>query len=448
MSAVKAPPPEKSVALVTNGCAKILLDSEVMLGHLRQAGYVTTTDEQRADILILNTCGFIRPAREEVEQGLDRAVSLKRRFPDKRLAVTGCYVERSLDELKPSYPEVDVWMGVRDFDKIVPALEGRSYRPGRSAFLCGPASPRVLSTPGTWAYLNISEGCSHECSFCAIPRIKGPYRSRTTPSILAEARELVRRGVREINLVSQDTTYFGRDRGRRDALADLLQKLADIRGLRWIRFLYGYPEEVTPALLDAMSEPKVCRYLDLPFQHADAGVLKGMKRSFDGRRALALIERIRKKLPGVSLRTSLIVGFPGEGRREFANLREFVREARFDHLGVFAYSPEEGTASFGSGDPVPRREKLDRQQEIMALQSGISREINRRYLHTRLDVLLESAVGRRCNAWTGRARFQAPEVDGVVQVRSRRPRPGPVRAFEKVEIVGARVYDLRGIVVE
>jgi len=448
MSAVKAPPREKSVALVTFGCAKNLVDSEVMLGYLRRAGYVTTTDERRADILILNTCGFIRPAREEVEQGLNRAVSLKRRFPDKRLAVTGCYVERSLDELRPRYTEVDVWMGVRDFDKIVPALEGRSYRPGRSAFLCGPASPRVLSTPGTWAYLKISEGCSHECSFCAIPRIKGPYRSRTAPSILAEARELVRRGVREINLVSQDTTYFGRDRGRRDALADLLQKLADIRGLRWIRFLYGYPEEVTPALLDAMNEPKVCRYLDLPFQHADAGVLQGMKRSIDGRRALALIERIRKRLPGASLRTSLIVGFPGEGRQEFASLREFVREARFDHLGAFAYSPEDGTASFGSGDPVPRREKLDRLQEIMALQAGISREINKKYLHTRLDVLLEAPVGRRCDAWTGRARFQAPEVDGVVHVRSRRPHPGPVRAFEKVEIVGARVYDLRGIIVE
>ena len=173
-----------------------------------------------------------------------------------------------------------------------------------------------------------------------------------------------------------------------------------------------------------------------------------MKRSIDGRRALALVERIRKKLPGVSLRTSLIVGFPGEGRREFASLREFAREARFDHLGAFAYSPEDGTASFGSGDPVPRREKLDRLQEIMALQAGISREINKKYLHTRLDVLLEAPVGRRCDAWTGRARFQAPEVDGVVHVRSRRAHPGPVRAFEKVEIVGARVYDLRGIIVE
>ena len=436
------------MALLTFGCAKNLVDSEVMLGYLRRAGYATTTDEKRADILILNTCGFIRPAREEVEQGIDRAVSLKRRHPEKRLAVTGCYVERSLDELRPKYPEVDVWMGVRDFDNIVPALEGRRFRPGRSAFLCGPENPRLLSTPATWAYLKVSEGCSHRCSFCAIPRIKGPYRSRTTSSILTEARELVRLGVREINLVSQDTTYFGRDRGRKDALADLLIKLGDVRGLRWIRFLYGYPEEVTPALLDAMTGTRVCRYLDLPIQHADTSVLKKMRRSLDGRRALELIENIRKKLPGASLRTSLIVGFPGEGRREFAVLREFVREARFDHLGVFAYSPEPGTPVFGLGDPVPAKEKLERQQEIMALQAGISREINRSYLHTTLEVLLEAPVAGRRDAWTGRARFQAPEVDGVVRVRGRRPRPAGVRAMEKVEIVAAQVYDLRGIIVE
>ncbi len=448
MSAVKPSPPARSVALVTFGCAKNLVDSEIMLGHLRRAGYVTTTDEKQADVLILNTCGFIRPAREEVKQGIDRAVSLKRRYPGKLLAVTGCYVERCLDELKPKYPDVDVWMGVRDFDKIVPALEGRSYRPGRSAFLCGPASPRVLSTPGTWAYLKISEGCSHGCSFCAIPGIKGRYRSRTTSSIISEAGGLVRRGVREVNLVSQDTTFFGRDRGRRDALADLLRRLADVRGLRWVRFLYGYPEEVTPALLEAMSEPKVCRYLDLPFQHADSGVLRRMKRSLDGRRALALIGKIRKDLPGVSLRTSLIVGFPGEGRREFANLIEFVREARFDHLGVFAYSPEPGTAAFGLGDPVPGKVKLERLREIMDLQAGISRQINRQYLHAKLDVLIEAPVRGRCDTWNGRARFQAPEVDGVVRVRSRRPDPAAIRAIEKVEIVGARVYDLRGMIVE
>ena len=439
-------PRAETVALVTFGCAKNLVDSEVMLGHLRRAGYATTTDERRADILILNTCGFIRPAREEVEQGLARAISLKRNHPEKRLAVTGCYVERSLAELRPKYPEVDVWLGVRDFDKIVPALEGRRFRPGRAAFLCGPESPRVISTPATWAYLKVSEGCSHECSFCAIPGIKGPYRSRTSVSILAEARALASRGVREVNLISQDTTYFGRDRGRKDALADLLLKLAGIRGLRWIRFLYGYPEEVTPALLEAMTESKVCRYLDLPFQHAAGGVLKGMRRSLDGRRALKLVDDLRRRLPGVSLRTSLIVGFPGEGEREFAVLKDFVRQARFDHLGVFAYSPEPGTAAFRLGDPVPPEAKLDRQREIMGLQSGISREINRGYLGSRLDVLLERPVAGRGDAWTGRARFQAPEVDGAVHVRRRSPHPRPVRAIEKVEIAAAGIYDLRGFI--
>ena len=448
MSADKTPLSGKTAALVSFGCAKNLVDSEVMLGYLREAGYALTTDVKVADIIILNTCGFIRPAREEVESGLDRAAALKRKSPRKRLVVTGCYVERSRAELESRYPEVDVWLGVRDFDKIVPALEGRRFRPGRSAFLCGPADPRVLSTPATWAYLKISEGCSHECSFCAIPRIKGRYRSRTTSSILEEARKLAGRGVKEIDLVSQDTTYFGRDRGRREGLAGLLLKLAGVRGLRWIRFLYGYPEEVTPALLEAMAEDKVCRYLDLPFQHAAPAVVKAMRRGFEGRRALTFIESIRRRLPGVSLRTSLIVGFPGEGRREFAALKEFVREARFDHLGVFAYSPEAGTPAFALGDPVTATEKLARQQELMALQAGISRELNRRRVGVRLDVLIEAAAPGRGEGWTGRARFQAPEVDGRVLVRRRGPGLAAVRAIERVEIASAGVYDYRGFIVE
>jgi ribosomal protein S12 methylthiotransferase len=447
MSPLKASGRPKTVALITFGCAKNLVDSEVMLGHLRRAGYATTAKAERADILILNTCGFIRPAREEVERGIEDAIALKRDSEGKTLAVTGCYVERSADELRRRYPEVDVWMGVRDFDKIVPALEGRPRRLGRSAFLCSHTSPRVLSTPATWAYLKISEGCSHECSFCAIPGIKGPYRSRRVSSVLAEAAELVRRGVKEINLISQDTTYFGRDQGRKDGLADLLRRLVDVRGLRWIRFLYGYPDEVTPALLEVMSERKVCRYLDLPFQHADPQVLKPMRRGLESGRALALIEKIRRKLPGVSLRTSLIVGFPGEGRSAFERLKKFVREARFDHLGVFAYSPEAGTPAFNLGDRVPEREKLRRQAEIMALQAEISRGINAGYLHSRQEVLIESAVEGRSDAWIGRTRFQAPEVDGFVRVIGRRRSARRVRPIERVEIAATQVYDLRGMIV-
>jgi ribosomal protein S12 methylthiotransferase len=447
MSPLQASGRPKTVALITFGCAKNLVDSEVMLGHLRLAGYAVTARPERADILILNTCGFIRPAREEVERGIEDAIALKRDSTGKTLAVTGCYVERSADELRVRYPEVDVWMGVRDFDRIVPALEGRPRRPGRAAFLCSHTTPRVLSTPATWAYVKISEGCSHECSFCAIPGIKGPYRSRPVSSILTEATELVRRGVKEINLVSQDTTYFGRDRGRRDGLADLLRRLVDVRGLRWIRFLYGYPDEVTPALLEVMTERKVCRYLDLPFQHAAPQVLRPMRRGLEAGRALDLIERIRLKLPGVSLRTSLIVGFPGEGRREFDRLREFVGEARFDHLGVFVYSPEEGTPAFELGDPVPEREKLRRQREIMTLQARISRAVNARYLHSRQEVLIESAVKGPRLAWIGRTRFQAPEVDGVVRVTDPRRPARSVRPIERVEIVATQVYDLRGMIV-
>jgi ribosomal protein S12 methylthiotransferase len=419
-----------------------------MLGYFRRAGYDVVTDSNRADVLVLNTCGFIRPAREEVERGIEDAIALSRVPGERTLVVTGCYVERSMAELRQKFPEVDVWLGVRDFDKIVPAVEGRRYRHGRDAFLCGRDSPRLLSTPPSWAYLKLSEGCSHECSFCAIPAIKGPYRSRPVSSILNEASALARRGVRELNLISQDTTFFGRDRGRRDGLAVLLGKLVGVRGLRWIRFLYGYPDEITPALLEVMTEPKVCRYLDLPFQHSHPRILKTMRRGSGGRRALAFIERIRKTLPGVSLRTSLIVGFPGEGPEEFAGLVEFVREARFDHLGVFAYSTEKGTAAYKLGDPVPEEEKLRRQAEIMAFQAEISREINRRHLHSRLDVLIELPVKGRRDAWVARARFQAPEVDGLVRVSVPGGWARHVRPIERVEIVATQVYDLRGIIVE
>jgi ribosomal protein S12 methylthiotransferase len=438
----------KTVALVTFGCAKNLVDSEVMLGHLRRASFLPITDEKKADVVILNTCGFIRPAREEAERGIEAACSLKKKHGPRTLVVTGCYVEREGPELRRRYPEVDVWLGVKDYDHIVPAVEGTVYPLGRATFLCSHTSPRLLSTPATWAYLKISEGCSHRCSFCAIPLIKGPYRSRTIASILKEARGLVRRGIKEINLVSQDTTYFGRDREKRNDLVLLLRRLADVRGLRWIRLLYGYPEEVTPGLLEVMAEEKICSYLDLPFQHADRRVLKRMKRSIDHRRALSLIEKIRKKLPDVALRTSVIVGFPGERRSEFEELKRFVAEARFEHLGVFTYSPEKGTAAFRWGDPIPEEEKVERQAEVMRIQAKISREINRSRLHQRLDVLMETFVENKRGVLVGRTRFQAPEVDGVVIVRDRRQTPQPVRPIEKVEITATRVYDLHGIISE
>jgi ribosomal protein S12 methylthiotransferase len=435
------------VALITYGCAKNLVDSEVMLGYLEKAGYEISPQPGRADIIVLNTCGFIRPAREEAGKGIGNALAIKRRRPGRKVAVVGCFVEKSRAELIQKYPEVDVWLGVKDFDHIVEALEEKPFAPGGRTYLLGWETPRLFSTPPTWAYLKISEGCSHECAFCSIPSIKGPYISRSIPSIVAEAEGMAERGVKEINLVSQDTTYFGRERGSRSGLVKLLRRLVDVRGIRWIRLLYGYPEEITPGLLEVLKEDKVCPYLDIPFQHSDRRLLRLMGRSTDGTRALRLIERIRKALPEAALRTSLIVGFPGDGQKEFLALKEFVQEARFEHLGVFPYSREAGTSAFALGDPVPEKEKTRRRDEIMALQAGIAASILKTYLHRRLDVLVDPFYSAGKGRLAGRTRFQAPEVDGVVEIERDHPPAGKIRPMERVEIISTGVYDLRGIVV-
>jgi ribosomal protein S12 methylthiotransferase len=418
-----------------------------MLGYLRRAGYDISPRPDGADTIILNTCGFIRPARNEAGEGIAGALALKKERPGRKVAVVGCFVEKHRADLERRYPGVDVWLGVKDFDHIVEALEGKPYAPGKRAYLLDRETPRLLSTPSTWAYLKISEGCSHECSFCAIPSIKGPYNSRSIPSIAAEAEGLAGRGVKEINLVSQDTTYFGREKGSREGLTRLLRRLVEVRGIRWIRLLYGYPEEITAGLLEVLKENKICPYLDLPFQHADRSILRRMKRSMDGKRALRLIERVRREIPNAALRTSLIVGFPGEGPDEFLALKEFVREAQFDHLGVFPYSREEGTSAFTLGDPVPEEEKVRRRDEIMALQAGIAAAALRKTLGRRLDVLIDPSISVAGGLLAGRTRFQAPEVDGVVEVEPRARPAGKIRPLERVEIISTGVYDLRGILI-
>jgi ribosomal protein S12 methylthiotransferase len=342
----------KKVALVSLGCAKNLVDSEVMLGVLKAAGYGFAGRPEDADIVIVNTCGFIAPARAEAEETLAAVLALKKGRPRLTVVAAGCYVERDRAALEAKFPGVDAWTGVRSFDRIAALVEGRPVRRSARTYLYSDASPRLVTTPGAWAYVKISEGCGHRCAFCAIPLIKGPYRSRSVASVVREARALAAQGVKEIDLISHDSTWFGRDRHERDGLARLLERLGGLDGLEWLRFLYGYPEEVSDALLGAMAGPKVCRYFDIPFQHADRRLLKAMGRGLDGRRALRLIERLRTRLPGSVVRTSLIVGFPGEGRKEFAALKGFVREARFDHLGVFAYSPERGTEASDLEDTV------------------------------------------------------------------------------------------------
>ncbi|MBP7707758.1 MAG: 30S ribosomal protein S12 methylthiotransferase RimO [Candidatus Aminicenantes bacterium] len=434
----------RSVALVSLGCAKNLVDSEVMLGALKAAGYALTGRAEDADVVVVNTCGFIGPAREEAEAELRRVLALKRRDPGKTVVAAGCYVERDPSGLRARFPAVDAWTGVRGFDRIADIVEGRTVRdPGRT-FLYSDASPRLVQTPGTWAYVKISEGCSHRCGFCAIPLIKGPYVSRPAASIVREVRALAGQGVREIVLISHDTTGFGRDRGVDDGLAKLLERLARVEGPGWLRFLYGYPEEISGRLLEAMAGPKVCRYFDIPFQHADRRLVRAMRRGLDADRALRLLDRVRDTLPDAAFRTSLIVGFPGEGRREFSALRRFVAAARFDHLGVFAYSPERGTPAFALGDPVPAAVKEDRVREIMELQAGVSKAKNAARIGRTVEVLVEGPDAGRPGLWSGRGRFQAPEVDGVVRFSLGNGRAEPPSPIVRVEITAADAYDLAG----
>jgi len=432
----------EKVALISFGCAKNLVDSEVMLGYLEKAGYTFVTDPGEADIVIFNTCGFIEPAKQEARGALKEAVALKKK--GKKTVAVGCYVERYKERLMKKYPEIDVWLGVNDFDKIVQAIEGKPFKKSQHCFLYDHASPRYIQTPPSWAYVKISEGCSHKCSFCAIPFIKGPYRSRSVSSILKEVEKFSSRGVKEINLISQDTTYFGRDQGLEDGLSLLLKELLKIQEIEWIRILYGYPEEISNSLLGVMQEERICSYLDIPFQHSNSRIIKKMKRGMDGRRALKFIQKLREKLPDIALRTSLVVGFPGEGMKEFEDLEKFVQEARFDHLGVFTYSKEEGTDCFDFGDPVKESMKKKRRDKIMAIQSEISFENNKKYLNQSLDVLIEGIPKENPDILIGRGRFQAPEVDGMILIDAPRKWEKVVNTIQKVEITGGDVYDLYG----
>jgi ribosomal protein S12 methylthiotransferase len=436
------------VALVSFGCAKNLVDSEVMLGLLQKAGYRFVSDPEEADTVILNTCGFIEPAKEEARNALKQAAALKRKSKQKRVIAVGCYVERYKKRLAGEYPEIDTWMGVNDFDKIVQAVEGKPFVKSESCFLYDHTFPRLIQTPPSWAYVKISEGCSHQCSFCAIPLIKGSYRSRPIPSILQEVEELCSRGVKEINLVSQDTTYFGRDLGLEQGLTSLLSQLLSLPKLEWVRFLYGYPEEISDPLLEIMKEKRICSYLDIPFQHSHPKIIKKMKRGMDGERALELIQKVREKLPDIALRTSLVVGFPGEGKEEFDDLENFVWRAKFDHLGVFCYSREKGTDCFALGDPVKESVKKKRKDRIMELQMAISEETNKKYFKNKIDVLIEGVLKENPKMLVGRGRFQAPEVDGVIFVDADPRALESVNTIQKVEIKGRDVYDLYGKIAE
>jgi ribosomal protein S12 methylthiotransferase len=437
------------VGFMSLGCPKNLVDSEVMLGHLRLKGFTVTAEPSEAEILVVNTCGFIESAKRESIDAILQAASYKTTGACRKLVVAGCMVERYRDQLLADMPEIDACLGTRDIEHVAEVLgaSDRLFEPERDpSYLYSEASPRLLTTPKASAYLKISEGCDHACAFCIIPAIRGPQRSRTVASVVAEAKNLVAGGALEINLVGQDTTDFGRDLGDPDALEKLVRALGEVEGLRWFRIHYAYPNRLTDGLLRAMGEtPNCAKYLDMPLQHGDKGILKAMARGGSPASFLKLMEKARKLVPGVFIRSNFIVGFPLEDEAAFGELRGFVEEARFEHVGVFTYSREEGTPAFGLGDPVPARTKDARKRRLMELQQKISREKNRALEGRTLDVLVEGRHEETDLVFKGRHMGQAPEVDGGVLVVGGDVAPGTI---QPVRITKGHAYDLVGEVAE
>jgi ribosomal protein S12 methylthiotransferase len=427
---------------VSLGCPKNLVDSEVMLGRLREAGFSTVADARAAEVIVVNTCAFIDRAKQESIDTILQMAQAKRGGQARRLVVTGCLAQRYDGDLRREIPEIDATLGTGQVEEIVQAARGETttLRPGRPEWVYDHTTPRVLSTPPWLAYLKISEGCDYTCSFCIIPALRGRHRSRPVADIVAEARSLAERGVRELVLVAQDSTRYGLDHGVRDGLAYLLRRLGRIEGLRWIRVMYAYPATLSDPILDAIAgEERVVKYVDIPLQHASERVLRRMRRPPGRGHLLGLIERIRERVPGVAIRSSFVVGFPGETEEDFASLLEFLREAELDHVGVFTYSDEEGTEAHGLGGRVPARLREARRRRLLALQRRISARRNRARIGSRVEVLVEGAHADSELLLRGRLPTQAPEVDGQAIVAEGTARPGEI---VPCVITEAHPYDL------
>jgi ribosomal protein S12 methylthiotransferase len=440
--------PSKTVRMISLGCPKNLVDSEVMLGLLKEKGWTPSATDD-AHVAIVNTCGFIREAKEESIETILTLAAAKEGGRVQKLVVTGCLPQRYGRELLRELPEVDLFVGTGEFHRIADLLD-RSAR-GKlrrkqwidsPEFLYDHRSPRIHTSPPGSMYLKVSEGCANFCSYCVIPRIRGRLRSRPISSILKEAEQAASREVKEINLIAQDITAYGKDRKDGSNLVRLLKRLAKVEGVRWIRLLYAHPAHLTEELVHLIGdEEKVCKYLDLPIQHVDEGILKAMNRPPLKKGMPDLIDWIRREVPGVILRTSLIVGFPGETEQSFRRLLEFVQEAQFDRLGVFSYSPEEGTPASALKDQVQDRIKLRRSRQIMRLQKKISLKKQEALVGSRVPVLVERPGGSPGLLWEGRTQGQAPEVDGVTFLTKGRARVGEL---VDVRILDAGPYDLFG----
>ena len=424
------------VHVVTMGCAKNVVDSEKLLAQLKLGGVEVASDVRRADVAVINTCGFIEAAKQESVDAIIDHVRLKSRGRLKKVFAMGCLTERYMKELQKEIPEVDRFFGSHQMADVVRAL-GAEYR----SDLVG---ERVLTTPAHTAFLKISEGCDNPCSFCAIPLMRGVHASRPMEEILDETRRLVDGGVKEIVVIGQDTTYFGLDTMGKRVLPELLQRIADVPGLEWIRLMYAYPANFPIELLEVIAgHPRICKYLDMPVQHVAEPVLKSMRRGISGRALRELISTIRERVPGIALRTTLIVGYPSEGEREFQELERFVEETRFERLGVFSYSLEEGTTAYPLGDPIAAEEKDRRLGRIMEIQQHISSERNASLIGQQLRVLIDR---KEKDLFVGRSEFDAPDIDNEVFVHA--DRVLTIGTFHQVEIVDAYEYDIVGNAVQ
>jgi ribosomal protein S12 methylthiotransferase len=436
------------VGFVSLGCPKNLVDSEVMMGQLVARGHELTNHPDQADVLVVNTCSFIDPAKKESVDTILEMAEYKKIGRAQKLIVAGCLVERFRGDIRKDLPEVDALIGTNELESIVAACEGlEPTSDPLTPYLYHDLTPRVLSTPRHFAYSKIAEGCDHPCTFCVIPQYRGAFRSRRFESVVSEATRLFQQGIREINLIGQDTTCYGEDLDLKDGLAHLLARLAQIETPheKWIRFLYAYPNKVTQKLLDTIAQyPALVKYIDMPLQHASANVLKRMKRGSHGDLFLKLIERIRRTIPGVAIRTSFIVGFPGETAADFDELTQFVQAARFDNLGVFTYSDEDTSASYHLDGKVDGRTIHNRKRSLMAIQRKISRKRNRAMIGQEVSVLVSGLSQETDLLWEGRMSTQAPEIDGVTLINDfegAEPRPGEIR---RLRITEAHDYDVVG----
>ena len=441
--------------MVSLGCPKNLVDSEVMLGLAQQAGHQLTRDAAEADVLVVNTCAFIDKAKQESIDTILEMAELKKTGRCQTLVVTGCMAERYRDELKAQIPEIDAVLGTGQVPDIVGAIgsptipllrangtavTGDSRLP---TYIYDAETPRLLATPRHYAYVKIAEGCDYKCAFCIIPKLRGNYRSRSIESIVTEARALAQRGVKELLLISQDTSFYGIDRGERGALARLLRELNAVDGIEWIRMLYLYPTTIGDDVLDAMADSaKVCSYIDLPLQHASDAVLKRMKRPGTRASYEKLLARIRARVPNVTLRTTFIVGFPGETAADFAELQSFVTDMQFDHVGVFTYSDEEGTTAHDLPDDVPARVKKQRQSALMSLQKKIVARAQKRRVGQTVRVLVDGPSTDHDLVLRGRLEGQAPDIDPLVYLTDCDPSEFNAGQLIQAEITGSSGYDL------